>query len=81
MLAAVRSAAVLGIDAYDVTVEVDAALGLPQWTIVGLAAGAVKESRAPLAMRPGLVLATEEGHPTAECEAVLRHGAALPLGA
>jgi magnesium chelatase family protein len=45
MLAAVRSAAVLGIDAYDVTVEVDAALGLPQWTIVGLAAGAVKESR------------------------------------
>jgi magnesium chelatase family protein len=45
MLAAVRSAAVLGIDAYEVTVEVDAALGLPQWTIVGLAAGAVKESR------------------------------------
>ena len=27
------------------TVEVDAALGLPAWTIVGLAAGAVKESR------------------------------------
>ena len=45
MLAAVRSAAVLGIDAYDVTVEVDAAQGLPQWTIVGLPAGAVKESR------------------------------------
>jgi magnesium chelatase family protein len=45
MLAAVRSAAVLGIDAYDVTVEVDAALGLPAWTIVGLAAGAVRESR------------------------------------
>ncbi|HEV2644160.1 MAG TPA: YifB family Mg chelatase-like AAA ATPase [Candidatus Elarobacter sp.] len=45
MLAAVRSAAVIGIDAYDVTVEVDAAQGLPQWTIVGLAAGAVKESR------------------------------------
>jgi Subunit ChlI of Mg-chelatase len=45
VLAAVRSAAVLGIDAYDVTVEVDAALGLPAWTIVGLAAGAVKESR------------------------------------
>ena len=45
MLAAVRSAALVGIDAYDVIVEVDAAPGLPQWTIVGLAAGAVKESR------------------------------------
>ena len=45
MLAALRSAAVLGIDAYDVTVEVDVAQGLPQFTIVGLAAGAVKESR------------------------------------
>jgi magnesium chelatase family protein len=45
MLAAIRSAAVLGIDAYDVTVEVDVALGLPQWTTVGLPASAVKESR------------------------------------
>ncbi len=45
MLAAVRSAAVLGIDAYDVTVEVDAAKGLPQFAVVGLPAGAVKESR------------------------------------
>ncbi|HEX6534098.1 MAG TPA: YifB family Mg chelatase-like AAA ATPase [Gemmatimonadaceae bacterium] len=45
MLAAVRSAAVIGIDAYDVTVEVDAANGLPQWMVVGLAAGAVRESR------------------------------------
>jgi magnesium chelatase family protein len=45
MLAAVRSAALVGIDAYDVIVEVDAAQGLPQWTIVGLAANAVKESR------------------------------------
>ena len=45
MLAAVRSAAVIGIDAYDITVEVDCAHGLPQFTIVGLAAGAVKESR------------------------------------
>jgi magnesium chelatase family protein len=45
MLAAVRSAAILGIDAYDVTVEVDATQGLPQWTIVGLPVGAVKESR------------------------------------
>jgi magnesium chelatase family protein len=45
MLAAVRSAALVGINAYDVIVEVDAAQGLPQWTIVGLAASAVKESR------------------------------------
>lgn len=45
MLAAVRSAALVGIDAYDVTVEVDAALGLPQWTVVGLPAGSVKEAR------------------------------------
>ena len=45
MLAAIRSAAVLGIEAYDVTVEVDAAAGLPQFTVVGLPAGGVKESR------------------------------------
>ena len=45
MLAAVRSAAVLGIDAYDVIVEVDVAAGLPYFTLVGLGAGAVKESR------------------------------------
>lgn len=35
----------MGIDAYDVFVEVDAAPGLPQWTMVGLPLGAVKESR------------------------------------
>ncbi|MDQ3949251.1 MAG: ATP-binding protein, partial [Gemmatimonadota bacterium] len=45
MLATARSAAILGIEAFDVLVEVDVALGLPQWTIVGLPAGAVKESR------------------------------------
>lgn len=45
MLAAIRSAGLVGIDAYDVIVEVDAAQGLPQWTVVGLAASAVKESR------------------------------------
>jgi len=45
MLAAVRSAALIGIDAYAVTVEVDAAAGLPQWTIVGLPSGGLKESR------------------------------------
>lgn len=45
MLATIRSAAVVGIDAYDVSVEVDCARGLPQFTVVGLPAGAVKESR------------------------------------
>jgi magnesium chelatase family protein len=45
MLAAVRSAAVLGIEAFDVTVEVDCTRGLPHWTIVGMAANSVKESR------------------------------------
>ena len=45
MLAAARAAAVVGIDAYDVTVEVDVANGLPSFTLVGLASGAVKESR------------------------------------
>jgi len=45
VLAAVRSAAVLGIDAHDICVEVDVAPGLPHWTIVGLPAGEVKESR------------------------------------
>ena len=53
----------------------------PGASAIRILAGAVKASRAPLAIRPGLVLATEEGHPTAECEAVLRHGAALPLAA
>jgi magnesium chelatase family protein len=45
MLAAVQSAAVLGVEAFDVTVEVDCTRGLPQWTIVGMAASSVKESR------------------------------------
>lgn len=44
MLSAIRSAAVLGVDAYDVRVEVDVGLGLPQWSVVGLPAGEVKES-------------------------------------
>jgi tRNA1(Val) A37 N6-methylase TrmN6 len=40
---------------------------------------AVKGSRAPLALLPGLVLAAADGRPSEEAEAVLRHGAALPL--
>lgn len=45
MLAALRSAAVLGIDATPITVEVNVSQGLPQWTIVGLADSVVKESK------------------------------------
>jgi len=45
MLARVRSAAILGIDAYVVAVEVDAASGLPAMATVGLAQSAVKEGK------------------------------------
>jgi len=45
VLASIRSASVVGIDACEVIVEVDVAPGLPHWTIVGLASAAVKESR------------------------------------
>src|SRR4051812_43673594 len=43
VLAKVTSAAVLGIEAYTVDVEVEVALGLPAYNVVGLPAGAVKE--------------------------------------
>jgi magnesium chelatase family protein len=45
MLARVRSAALLGIDAYGVDVEVDIANGLPSFNTVGLPQGAVREGR------------------------------------
>ncbi|HET9385024.1 MAG TPA: YifB family Mg chelatase-like AAA ATPase [Gemmatimonadales bacterium] len=45
MLARVRSAAVLGIDAYLVEVETDIANGLPTFVTVGLPQGAVREGR------------------------------------
>jgi magnesium chelatase family protein len=45
MLARIRSAAVLGIDAYPVDVEVDITNGLPSFSTVGLPHGAVKEGR------------------------------------
>ena len=71
MLAAVRAAAVVGIDAYDVTVEVDVANGLPSFTLVGLASGAVQESRerviaalanSGLALPPRKTTVNEERH-------------------
>jgi tRNA1(Val) A37 N6-methylase TrmN6 len=40
---------------------------------------AVKGSRAPLALLPPLILADADGRPSAQADAVLRHGAALPL--
>ena len=45
MLARIRSAALLGIDAYPVDVEVDISPGLPAFSTVGLPHGAVKEGR------------------------------------
>ena len=45
MLARIRSAAVLGIDAYPVDVEVDISSGLPSFSTVGLPHGAVREGR------------------------------------
>ena len=45
MLARVRSAAVFGIDATPVTIEVDISFGLPGLTIVGLPDASVRESR------------------------------------
>jgi magnesium chelatase family protein len=43
VLAKVQSAGVLGVEAYGVCAEVDVALGLPAYNLVGLGAGAVKE--------------------------------------
>ena len=45
MLAKIRSMAVLGIDAYEITIEADISEMLPSFTIVGLPDGAVRESR------------------------------------
>jgi magnesium chelatase family protein len=45
LLARIRSAAVLGIDAYSVDVEVDISSGLPSFSTVGLPHGAVREGR------------------------------------
>jgi magnesium chelatase family protein len=45
VLAHLRSAAIIGIDAYPVEVEVHLANGLPSFATVGLPHGAVKEGR------------------------------------
>ena len=51
----------------------------PGAAAIRVLARAVKGSRAPLALLPGLLLADAGGKPSAEAEAVLREGAALPL--
>jgi magnesium chelatase family protein len=45
MLATLRSAAVFGVDAYAVHIEVDVAFGLPHFCMVGLPDATVRESR------------------------------------
>ena len=45
MLASLRSAAVLGVEAYPVSVEVDVSFGLPAFNMVGLPDTTVRESR------------------------------------
>ncbi len=51
----------------------------PGMNAIRVLVGAIKGSGAPLAIRPGLVLATESRAPTPETDAVLRHAAALPM--
>jgi len=45
MIAEIRSGAVIGIDGYGVSVEIDITRGLPTFTIVGMPDAAVRESR------------------------------------
>ena len=45
MLATIASAALRGVESYLVRVEVNLAPGLPSFTVVGLAEGAVREGR------------------------------------
>jgi magnesium chelatase family protein len=45
VLASLRSAAVFGVDAYPVQIEVDVSFGFPRFTMVGLPDAAVRESR------------------------------------
>lgn len=53
--------------------------GKPGSPAIRILARAVKGSRAPLTLLAGLLLADAHGEPTAEAEAVLRGGGALPL--
>ena len=49
----------------------------PSASAIRILARAIKGSRAPISLRPGLVLNDDDGKPSAQAEAVLRHAAAL----
>jgi tRNA1(Val) A37 N6-methylase TrmN6 len=51
----------------------------PQAAAIRILVRAIKASRAPLALVPGLTLADEHGRPTPQADAILRDGATLPL--
>jgi tRNA1(Val) A37 N6-methylase TrmN6 len=51
----------------------------PQAAAIRILVRAVKASRAPPAIIAGLILADDDGRPTAQADAILRNGAALPL--
>jgi len=51
----------------------------PAKPAIRLLVAAVKGSRAPLSLLPGLYLADRGGTPSAEAQAILRDGAALPM--
>ncbi len=51
----------------------------PDAPAIRVLVGAVKASRAPLAILPGFVLADPNGTPNPAAEGALRHGGALPL--
>jgi tRNA1(Val) A37 N6-methylase TrmN6 len=53
--------------------------GKPRTPAIRILLRAVKASRAPLTILPGLLLADSHGKPTAEAEALLRDGAALTM--
>ena len=53
--------------------------GKPGAAAIRVLVRAIKASRAPLKLLPGLLLAYENGKPTAQAEAILREGSALPL--
>jgi tRNA1(Val) A37 N6-methylase TrmN6 len=53
--------------------------GKPGRPAIRVLARAIKSSRAPLTLLPGLLLADAQGRPTDAAELVLRDGAALPL--
>jgi tRNA1(Val) A37 N6-methylase TrmN6 len=54
--------------------------GKPEAPAIRILARAIKGSRAPLTLHPGLLLADARGRPTDAAEAVLRGGVALPMG-